>query len=445
MGIFEKLFGSKKKSTPAAEAGTNDTSPPAPSKPPPSTPPAAQASAAQKQAAPPAVQRHPAAAPGAPRAAQAAAGGAMHAAVPSKLPAAPVHPPAPAPQAKKPHANGNGHGAHGAGHSTGHGTGDFVDEIIAALDATFTGGTGATGSQDLVLSPAAEDAQAHKASVDALFAEIAATYAKPIRDFMIEVQKGTATKEWMEICVPALKSIGQAARSMHLEIPAARMDELEAALKDAVKSGERQISGTLRDNILARYQRVTEAMPQAFAIRAEAPAGKDGIIITSLLKQIPEVSRLTLDKIFTAGLTSMDTFLKATPKELSQATGIAMGVAELICQKIKQYKADLAASPAAQQKPDKKSGVGPQDAYLQRLLHLNSTMRRAHEAFERANEGNDEGTKRRLRGERKNCAFQISIVLAELGEVALVKELEKLPFERRIQIVDEYIARAAKK
>jgi hypothetical protein len=353
----------------------------------------------------------------------AAPGVASKKSVPPKMQA----PPAPQPQAPIPKKNGSQ-----PGNGQGAGTGDFVDEIIAALDATFTGGTGGTG--DLSESPAAQDAQKHKEAIDGLFAEIAATYAKPIRDFMSEVYKGTATKDWLEICRPALKSIGQAARSMHLTDAAERMDELDKALAEVARSKDKQIAGALRDAILMRYQRVMELMPQAFAYNKDSGSPKDGVIINSLLKQIPDVSRVTLEKLYSAGLTSLDTLQKATPRDLCQATGIQMRVAEQIVLKIKQYKDEAA-------RKDEKS-KSPQDAYRLRLNHVNQAMRRAHDAYERST---DEEEKRKLRSERKNCAFQISIVLAELGEVALVKELEKLTFERRIQTVDEYVARTSKR
>jgi hypothetical protein len=385
-----------------------------------------------------------------------AAGAGVASATPQKAPAPPEKAPAPsapvqskAPSSPPAPAPANGHGAapKQGGNAAG---GDFVDEIIAALDATFTpAGDGHSGSGDLIPGPAAQDAQRNKESVDLLFAEIAATYAQPIRDFIVEVKKGTATKDWFEIARPALKSIGQAAKAMQLPHAAQRMEELDAALQNALQSGAKKIEGQIRDAILQRYQKIVEVMPQAFSLEEAsnaAPSGtgpKDGVIINSLLKQIPEVSRLTLEKIYAAGLTSLDMLLRATPKELVQTTGIQIKLAEQIIQKIKEYKDESA------KKDDKATPAQGQNAqataYRQRLQHLNTAMRRAHDGFERAGATSDEDAKRKLRGERKNCAFQISIVLAELGEVALVKELDKLTFERRIQTVDEYLARTSKR
>src|SRR5205814_1051207 len=116
------------------------------------------------------------------------------------------------------------------------GTDDFVDEIMSALDATFTGGTGE--APDLSISPAAQDAQVHQESVEALVDEIAGTYAKPIRDFIVELQRGNATTDWFEICLPSLKSIGQAARQMHFVRAAERINDLEVVMKQVLQSRE---------------------------------------------------------------------------------------------------------------------------------------------------------------------------------------------------------------
>ena len=61
---------------------------------------------------------------------------------------------------------------------------------------------------------------------------------------------------------------------------------------------------------------------------------------------------------------------------------------------------------------------------------------RAHqEGYEKASSGWSEDSaeeKKRLRQARQDTLLQINVVLAQLGEVDLIHEIEKLPFERRI-------------
>ena len=49
-----------------------------------------------------------------------------------------------------------------------------------------------------------------------LYAGIAANYARPVKDFMYELEAGTAPKEWIEVCRPVMATLFDAAESMEL-------------------------------------------------------------------------------------------------------------------------------------------------------------------------------------------------------------------------------------
>lgn len=417
---------------PAAKPAAAAPAPPAAqAKPAPATAPVAppNAPAAGTKPQPPAAAAAPAPAPvkappaPAPQVA-AGAGGAV--AVETRAPLKPPPPPSqsepgPRPAAEAAKAALNAVRAKPEG-------GGFVEEILAALDRTFSD-TSTPAGED---SPAVLDEKANREGIEALFAEIAGTYARPVRDFMAELTRGVASRDWVEICRPSLRSIAMAAEQMQLGTAAERMKEIDALLEAASKGADRNIGGEARQTLLQTYQRLIEVMPAAFQLGRES-GQRDGVIINSLLKQIPEVGRVTVDKLYAAGLTSLDMLFKAEPKELAQATGIQPRTAELICQKVKQYREDSL----------KKAPKIDLAAYRARLGHLNGALRKANDAYDRTSDEEVE-VKRKLRTERKNCAFQISIVLAELGEVSLVKDLDKLTFERRIQAVDDYLARTSK-
>lgn len=345
------------------------------------------------------------------------------AAAPAK-PAAPAKSAAPAPAAAKVEAAP----APAAASSPG----DLVDDLIAAVNSTFVEEkpTGKNGAQS---APQPGKLDVNNAGVNELFAEIAAQYARPLKECVIELRRGTATRDWVDICRPALSSISKAARSMNIPKAAERMDELDAALSKAAESREKNLSAQEQAKLLEKYDRLVEVMPKAFSINDEVNR-RDTIIIIALLKQIPEVGRVTIDKLYNAGLTSIDVLMLAKRDELAVATGIPSRIAEQICAKVMKYRDDSSGTKRVDMK-----------GYRQRLYELVLNLKKAHEAFNKAADADDADEKRKQRNARSNLVFQISILLAELGEADLVKEHDKMSFERRIQALDEFLARTAQR
>lgn len=271
-------------------------------------------------------------------------------------------------------------------------------------------------------------------TVETLFADIAANYARPVKNFIFELKRGTATREWVEICRPAMHGITRAAEGMGLSQAAKRMVDFEAALSLAQGSQERVLSGQIRDLLLWCYEDLIKVMPQAFVVREEEQQ-REGIIINSLLKQIPDVGRVTVEKLYRAGLTSLDTLYLAKEDDLAVAAGIPSSLAERICSKFQAYRTGLENNPR-----------DPADlGQRARLTEMLAELRRQHEGFQLAseNELSDPALaseKRDRRQQRQSCALWINVLLSEVGELDLVNELEKLSFERRIQRLEEYLA-----
>jgi hypothetical protein len=265
--------------------------------------------------------------------------------------------------------------------------------------------------------------------VEGLFADIAANYARPVKNFIFELKRGTATKEWIEICRPAMHGITRAAEGMGLTLAAQRMVDFEAALSLAQQSENRVLSGELRDLLLWCYEDLAKAMPQAFVI-GEEEQQREGIIINSLLKQIPDLGRVTVEKLYRAGLTSLDTLFLAKKDDLAVATGIPTWLSERICEKFQAYRTELEGD-------SRDVAHAGQRARLSELLE---DLRRQHEGFERAADNESASEKREYRQQRQSCMLRINVLLAETGEIDLVVELQKLSFDRRIQRIEEYLA-----
>lgn len=310
---------------------------------------------------------------------------------------------------------------------------EVVDDFDDAFDAAFSASPSFGGDQVVMAGEVKHD----EAAIQDLFAKIAANYAKPVKNFVFELKRGTATKEWVEICRPAMRSISRAAENMELTTAAKRMIDFDEALSLAQTSEERSLTGEIRDLILASYEELIEVMPQTFVI-GEEEQQREGIIINSLLKQIPDLGRVTFEKLYGAGLTSLDTLFLAKKEDLAAATGIPIWLCERICNKFQEYREELDGTPRDV----------AQSGYRTKLAELVSELRRQHEGFERASaqEWSNPALaaeKRKFRQNRQACVLQINVVLAEMGELDLVNEIQKLSFERRIQRLEEYLESSA--
>jgi hypothetical protein len=299
-----------------------------------------------------------------------------------------------------------------------------LDDVFASLMTQET----LSDNEPVAAETLAED----QSAVETLFADIAANYARPVKNFIFELKRGTATKDWTEICRPAMHGITRAAEGMGLTQAAQRMVDFEAALSLAQNSEERLLRGDVRDLILWCYEDLIKVMPQAFLV-GEEEQQREGIIIDSLLKQIPDVGRVTIDKLYRAGLTSLDTLYLAKRDDLAVATGITTSLSERICEKFQAYRTRLENTP--------RDLSGERD----RLALMLTELRRHHEGFQyaAANEWSDPALateKRDCRQQRQSCVLWINVLLAEVGELDLINELEKLSFDRRIERLEEYLA-----
>jgi hypothetical protein len=254
-----------------------------------------------------------------------------------------------------------------------------------------------------------------------LFADIAANYARPVKNFIFELKRGTATKDWIEVCRPAMQGIRRSAESMGLTLAAQRMVDVETALSMAQGSEQRVLGGEIRDLLLTCYEDLISVMPQAFLV-GEEEQQREGIIINALLMQIPNMGHVTVERLFRAGLSSLDTLFLAKKDDMAAATGISLAMSQIICEKFQTYRSER-----------------------NRLEKMLDELRRLHEAFDLATENEWSNPtlaaeKREYRQERQSTALQINVLLAEMGELGLVNELQKLSFERRIQRIEQYLA-----
>ena len=276
--------------------------------------------------------------------------------------------------------------------------------------------------------------------VRSLFAELAAHHMRSVRDFMIDVKWGEATRDWLPVCEPAVRSLMRA--SERLEI-----DELTKALStyaDALAKANlpeavdgKTLTSETRDLLLSTYDKMIELMPQAFALEMDR-SQREAVIVQSLLLQIPDVRKVTIDKLYAANLTSLDVMFMAKVDEVMQTTGIEKWLAQRIVDRFQAYRHEM-----------KAAGIdATRSGEHDKLTMLASELRTQHAAFEDASTqwmGDAASRRKQLRQARNATLLQIKVILARLGEVDRLHAIDRLPFEQKIAELEAYLEKARDK
>ncbi len=301
--------------------------------------------------------------------------------------------------------------------------------IAFAFDALLSDGTsGAAGTAAVDLAPVRE-----------LFAELAANHMRHVRDFMIDVKWGEATRDWIEICIPAVSSLRRAAERLELGELAPALDRFGAQLvaTGADPATARTIEGASKERLLDEYGQLVAILPQAFALDRDK-SRREAVIIQSLCLSVPDVRKVTIDKLHAAGLTSLKTLFEAKADEISQVAGIPETLAQRIVERFQAYRSEL-------------QNASPQDARAserERLAVLTVQLREQHDGYEEASGGwspESKARKRELFRQREETWLAISLLLARFGEVERIQGIEKLPFAQRIAQLSEYLEEAREK
>ena len=300
--------------------------------------------------------------------------------------------------------------------------------IAAAFDELLSEGT--TGL-------AGKDTHVDLAPVRELFAGLAANHMRHVRDFMIDVKWGEAPREWIEICIPAVASLRRAGERLGLDELAAGLDRFAVELRSASSSPVRTIEGNTKERLLESYGLLVTVLPQAFALDRDK-SQREAVIIQSLCLSVPDVRKVTIDKLHAAGLTSLKTLFDAKPEEISQVAGIPEALALRIVERFQAYRREL-------------QNASPQDARAaerERLAALTITLREQHDGYEEAARGwspQAKAKKRDLFRLREETWLAVSLLLARFGELERIQGIERVPFAQRITQLTEYLEEARQK
>jgi hypothetical protein len=272
------------------------------------------------------------------------------------------------------------------------------------------------------------------AEVRSLFAQLAANHVRPVRDFLMDLRWGEATIEWIDACEPSLKSLRRAGERLELTELCTALDTFSAALTAAKTAGSRTIEGETRKELLAAHDKLAEVMPQAFAVDLDR-SQRESAILQSLLLQVPEVKKVTIDKLYAAGLTTLEAMLLANPGDVAATTGIDLGLATRIVGRFRDYHTQVRSRvPDATRTPER-----------ERIAELTSKLKGEHAQYEAVARGwsrEDSEKKKEVRAARNRTLLDIQVMLARLGEVERLKELEKLPFDRKLTQLESFLEEA---
>jgi hypothetical protein len=263
------------------------------------------------------------------------------------------------------------------------------------------------------------------------FHEVAVAHVSQVRDVMLELRFGDADPTWLASTKPALSSLRAMASQIDLDELCKALDEFAAIIDTAVANRAR-IADEDKAELLGRYQRLIELIPQAFELDAERDR-REPIIVEALLLQVEGVERPTMDKLFAVGLNRLAALTNANAQDIVAVSGIREPLAQAIVQQFQAYRART------------KAAVSVRDAAaeLRELAQLVKSLGAQNDDFSRAaNAWNDDARnrKRELRKQREQTFQRIKVSLARLGARDQLSKLERLPFQERVEKLALYLS-----
>ena len=305
----------------------------------------------------------------------------------------------------------------------------ILDEVINGLDDAFSNvcsmDPGIDSNPGILLTD-------DEASIQKLFCQIAAIYSVPLKNFIFALQSQAATKNSIEFCRPILNSIRSAAETINLDEAVHRMGQFDAALAEGQFGTDLLLKDEVRKKILDAYDALAEVLPETFQFGEESRKRED-IIIHSLLLQIPGVGQKAFEKLSRCGLGSLQMLLSANPEDLAAATGIQRSLCVKICNKIQQYSEET----------EQRASQTSQSGYHSRLIDLAEILQKLSQREKAgvisgtASATSGQGQTRRQR--RSQTLLEVSIILAELGELELILKLQKSSPKKQVQILNQFL------
>jgi hypothetical protein len=324
---------------------------------------------------------------------------------------------------------------------------DDYQKLMDEVDAGFFAATSGGGRDSLDATPEISLSASRTSSVPTtqeqvvdmaaaleLFELIAAEHARPIRDFMIEMTWGETPKTWIAVCRPAARMLRSAAYQMDLGELRDALDTFLTALELAEDTAGRIVSPDAREMLVEAFAALPRVMPKVFALEEER-SRREPIIVHSLLLQVREVGKVSLDKIYAAGLMRLDMFYAAKPPDIAAATGLGFELCRRICERFQAYRAEVENTEPDEQRRAEHNKL---ESEVSELRRLNNEYAAAAKDWSVGGAAE----KRRISNDRNRVFLEIKVVLARLGQVDRIQTLEKLSFDLKVRDLEKFLEEA---
>jgi hypothetical protein len=272
-----------------------------------------------------------------------------------------------------------------------------------------------------------------------LFCEIAAGYSKPLKDFLFELNRGSARKEWVEYCRPSLRAILKGAKQVQFPADSLEvMEMMDEQLAQAENISQHFLTRDLQQKILLAYARLEERIPKIFR-RDSSSHLREKIIVESLLFQVPGVGKKTMQRLCSVGLTSLQTYSLVNVFDLSSTTGIPLLRCRQICLTFREHFSWIESIPPEKHDQRLLNKLGDLSSHLgiwkrkkrakksdKLTLHLTPTTPLLHTLHN-----------------KKLTLLQIRLILAELNQLELLHRLEGKKISQVIYHLNNFLASSA--
>lgn len=253
-----------------------------------------------------------------------------------------------------------------------------------------------------------------------LFTEIAATHMHHVRDFMLDLSAAPTTAEWLALCIPATQSLRMGAVAFEMGTLTVALDAFMDALKVTNDAGVPIVEGEHRDQLLVAYGSLVQELPNAFKLDGEGRV-REGIIVRALLNQLEDVRKVQQDRLFMAGLMSLDALCMAKPRDIVETTGLSHDLATRISERFRRYRLEMSVL-----------AHGNIRGEWDKLREYTDLLSQAHIAFEQASDRNDSKKKKESRRTRELTMLDVKVMLARLGKPDSLNFIERAPFAEKI-------------
>ena len=301
--------------------------------------------------------------------------------------------------------------------------------VDAAVDRLFDAQDSRQTMKDEVTLAAEREADQRAAA--ATFRELVAGGSAQLRELLFQLSVGRTPRHWTAACRPVIAPFLDGARQLELRELTTALADLDAALELAAGENGPYVSAQGCASIEEAYATLAAQLPEAFSVASDVNSRRL-LLLESLLLQVPALYRRTLNKLYGAGLGSLEQLSGASPEEIAAVAGIDRSVAAAITDRVRRFEHERSRwNPA-----ELRSQV--HDQLRVALARLNQLQ----DQFERAEHDEAAERKRNARRARDIASHELDLLLSEIGELTLIEDLKRCAVHAKIRRLEGYLEQA---